>query len=54
MGSRERRRPRIRWLDDVCNDMKVLRVKNWKELALNRKTWDDLVEKAKTHRGLSR
>jgi hypothetical protein len=24
-------RPRIRWLDDVCNDMKAMYVKNWKE-----------------------
>jgi hypothetical protein len=37
MGSLWTGRPRIRWLDDVCNDMKVMDVKNWKELALNRK-----------------
>jgi hypothetical protein len=45
-------RPRIRWLDDVCNDMKLMNVKNWKELALNRKAWNDLFEKAKTHKWL--
>jgi hypothetical protein len=27
----------------------VLKVKNWKELIGNRKEWNNLVEKAKTH-----
>jgi len=26
-------RPGIRWLDDVCDDMKVMNVRNLKELA---------------------
>ena len=30
----------------------VLQVKNWKELTGNRKEWNKLVEKAKTHPGL--
>jgi hypothetical protein len=37
MGSRQTGRQRIRWLDDVCNDMKVRNVKNLKETALNTK-----------------
>jgi hypothetical protein len=45
-------RPRLRWLDDVCDDLKVLKVRNWKELAMDRKTWNDFSEKAKTHKGL--
>jgi hypothetical protein len=32
--------------------MEVLKVKNWKELTRNRKEWNNLVEKAKTHTGL--
>jgi hypothetical protein len=32
--------------------MEVLKVKNWKELTINRKEWNNLVEKAKTHLGL--
>jgi hypothetical protein len=32
--------------------MEVLKVKNWKELTRNRKEWNELVEKAKTHPGL--
>jgi hypothetical protein len=31
--------------------MKVMNVKYWKELALNRKSWNDLVEKAKPMKG---
>jgi hypothetical protein len=34
-------------MEDVCNDMKVVNEKNWKELALNRKAWNDVVEKCK-------
>jgi hypothetical protein len=39
-------------LDDVCDDLKVLKVKNWKELAMDRKTWSGLTEKARSHKGL--
>jgi hypothetical protein len=31
----------------------VLKVKNWKELIGNRKEWNNLVQKAKTHPGCS-
>jgi hypothetical protein len=44
---------RLRWLDDVCDDLKVLKVRNWKELAMDRKAWNDLSEKAKTTKGCS-
>jgi hypothetical protein len=52
MGSRPLGRPRLRWLDDVCDDLKVQKVRNWKELAMDRQAWNDLSEKAKTHKGL--
>jgi hypothetical protein len=32
-------------------ELKKLKVKNWKEAAKDR-TWRDLAEKAKTHKGL--
>jgi hypothetical protein len=51
MGSRPVGRPRKRW-QDVMEDLKKLKVKNWNETATNRRTWRDLVEKAKTHKGL--
>jgi len=33
-------------------DLKKLKVENWKEAAKDRRTWRDLAEKAKTHKGL--
>jgi hypothetical protein len=51
-GRRSLGRPRLRWLDDVCDDLKVLKVRNWKEIAIDRKAFSDLSEKAKTHKGL--
>jgi hypothetical protein len=42
----------MRWLDDMCTETKVLYVKNWKEMALNRNGWNHIVEKAKTYKGL--
>jgi hypothetical protein len=40
-----------RWIDGILKDIQVLKVKNWKELIGNRKEWNNLVEKAKTHPG---
>jgi len=47
-GSRRTVRPRVKWLVGVCDDLKAMDVKIWKELVLIR-TWNALVEKAKTH-----
>jgi hypothetical protein len=52
MGTRPIGRTRQRWQDDVMEDLKKLKVKNWKETAKDRKIWRDLAEKAKTHKGL--
>jgi len=52
MGTRAVERPRQRWQEDVLEDLKELKVKNWNETAKDRRTWRDLVEKAKTHKGL--
>jgi len=52
MGTRPVGRPRQRWQEDVTGDLKKLKVKNWKEKAKDRRSWRDLVEKAKTHKGL--
>jgi uncharacterized coiled-coil protein SlyX len=40
-------RPRQRWQEDVMEDLKKLKVENWKEAAKDRRTWRDLAEKAK-------
>jgi len=52
MGTRPVGRPRQRWQEDVMEDLKKLKVRNWKETAKDRKTSRDLAEKAKTHKGL--
>jgi hypothetical protein len=52
MGTRPVGKPRQRWQEDVTEDIKKLKVKNWKEEAKDRRTWRDLAEKAKTHKGL--
>jgi hypothetical protein len=33
-------------------DLKELKVENWKETGKNKRTWRDLAEKAKNHKGL--
>jgi hypothetical protein len=45
-------KPRQRWQEDIMEDLKKLKVKNWKEAAKDIRTWRDLAEKAKTHKGL--
>jgi hypothetical protein len=51
-GKRPAGRPKNRWIDGILKDTEVLKVKNWKELTRNRKEWNTLIEKAKTHPGL--
>jgi len=52
MGIRPVGRPRQRWQEDVMENLKKLKVKNWKEIDKDRRTWRDLAERAKTHKGL--
>jgi len=52
MGTRPVGRPRQRWKEDVMEDLKKLKDKNWKVIAKDRRTWGDLAEMAKTHKGL--
>jgi hypothetical protein len=52
MGTRPVGRLRQRWKEDVMEDLNKLKVKNWKEASKGRRTWRDLAEKAKTHKGL--
>ena len=47
MGTRPVGKPRQRWREDVLEDLKKLKVKNWKEAAKDKRTWRDLAEKAK-------
>ena len=48
LASRRTGRPRIRWLEDVCNDFKVMNINNWKKLGLNRRVWNGVTERVKS------
>jgi hypothetical protein len=52
MGTRPVGKPRQRWQENVMEDLKKLKVKNRKEAAKDRRTWRDLAEKGKPHKGL--
>jgi hypothetical protein len=42
----------MRWLDDVENDLKRMKVKGWKEKMRNREQWRLVVKVAKAQPGL--
>ena len=52
VGTRPVGRPRQRWQEDVMEDFKKLKIKNRKETAEERRTWREMAEKGKTHKGL--
>jgi hypothetical protein len=52
-GARRAGNPKLRWEDGVDQDMRILGVKNWKKVALNRDEWAQLLKKARAHQGLS-
>jgi hypothetical protein len=41
-------RPKSRWEDDVLEDIKSMRVCNWKNIAQDRERWKQVVEQART------
>jgi hypothetical protein len=51
-GRRLKGRPKRRWMEDVLEDLLIMKTKNWKQKVVNREAWNKLVEKAKTHTGL--
>ena len=48
MSKRPTERPKIRWEDDVLEDIKSMNVRNWKNVAQNRDRWKKVVEQART------
>jgi len=46
-------RPKNRWEDDIRNDMKKLKIKNWTSCIQDRNKWKLYVENAKTFKELS-
>jgi len=48
MSIRPQGRPKNRWQDDIRNDMKKLKIKNWISCIQDRNKWKSYAEKAKT------
>jgi hypothetical protein len=49
IGRRPKGRLKIRWMEDMLEDLRIMEIKNWKQKAINREDWNKLVEKARTH-----
>jgi hypothetical protein len=49
---RVRGRPKLRWFDDVREDLRILKVKDWRFTVMDRDAWRLLVQEAKAHNGL--
>jgi hypothetical protein len=45
-------RPRLRWLEQVEEDLKKVKVRNWRKKCKDRRWWNEIIKQAKTHQGL--
>jgi len=50
--SRNVGRPRLSWMDDVCEDLRRMGVTNWRIRAHRRDDWKMVVKEAKVLQGL--
>ena len=46
-GRRSRSRPRLRWINDVEEDLRKLGVKRWRTKELEREEWASIIKEAK-------
>jgi hypothetical protein len=51
-SSRPVGKPRLSWMDQVEEDLKKMKVRNWKEKCKDRRLWNEIVKHTKTHQGL--
>jgi hypothetical protein len=51
-ATRQRGRPRMRWLDDVSMDLRKMGVSMGRDRGTNQEAWRHIVEEAKAHPGL--
>jgi hypothetical protein len=49
---RKRRRPNIRWLDDVQEDLREMGIEGWRRKAQDIDQWRRIAQEVKAHEGL--
>ena len=49
---RKRGRPKVRWLDDVQENLREMGIEGWRRKSQDRDHWRRLAQKAKAHVGL--
>jgi hypothetical protein len=50
-GRRRMGRPKFRCLEDVENNLRELKFKRWRQMAVDREEWTSVIKEAKALRG---
>jgi hypothetical protein len=45
-------RPKLRWLDSVLKDLKILKMTEWWRTTKDRDLWSKIIKEAKAHKGM--
>jgi len=53
IGRRTQGRPKIRYIEQIEQDIGTLKIRNWRSKARDRSEWRKIFKQAKTHKGLS-
>jgi len=48
-ATRQRGRPKMRWLDDMSTDLRKMGIKEWRDRARDQEAWRHIVKEAKAH-----